>query len=137
MNKQDQQIAELNAAVKTYIAPSKIHGVGVFALRDIAKGQTLGLDDLFRVYTLPYSSFKKLFPEVRKLLLGRWPQVVNGSHFMYPTDRSQAYMNHSDTPNYCGFKDAALKDIKKDEEVTEDYKLIPNHVVVYPWLKDK
>ena len=37
MSKQDEQVITLNSTVKTTLAPSKIHGVGVFALYDHGK----------------------------------------------------------------------------------------------------
>lgn len=128
------QAKELNTFVQTYLAPSKIHGVGVFALQDIPKGRQLFADMVTKVYTLPYKEFDKLFPEVRDQILGQFPQVVNGSNFLYPTTRIQAYMNHSDDPNYDAVNDVALRDIKKDEEITEDYKKIENYDKVFPFL---
>ena len=35
----DQQIAELNEEIRCHLKPSSIHGIGVFALRDIKKGE--------------------------------------------------------------------------------------------------
>ena len=131
-----EQIDELNIRVKTYLAPSKIHGVGVFALRDIAKGQKLYADSTPTVYSLSYSHFSKLFPEVREHLVERWPRVVTDSKFAYPTDRIQAHMNHSEDPNYDALNDVLLKDIKKGEETTENYKHIPGWEIAFPWLVD-
>lgn len=132
-----EQVDELNQRVKTRLAPSKIHGVGVFALRDIYKGQNLFMDFTPVVYTLPYANFKELFPEVRQLLLERWPRVVKGSRFAFPTERLQALMNHADDPNYDAQNDLALRDIKQGEEITEDYRLIPGYEIVHPWLGEK
>lgn len=130
----EEQILELNARVKTYMGVSKIHGVGVFALRDIAKGQKLYADFTPTVYTLPYSHFGKLFPEVREYLIERWPRIVTGSRFAFPTDRVQAHMNHSEKPNYDAINDVMLKDVKQGEEIIEDYRRIPGHEVAFPWL---
>src|SRR5215813_1230790 len=114
----DEQRVKLNSRVKLRIAPSKIHGVGIFAICDIVKGETLYADHMPEVYTFPYSSFGKLFPEVRQLILERWPRVVEGSQFIYPDARMLAYMNHSDDPNYDAELDLAVRDIKAGEEVT-------------------
>lgn len=130
----DEQTAILNTMVKCRIAPSDIHGVGVFAIRDIEKGQKLYSDIVPSVFTIPYSSFGKLFPEVKELLLERFPHVVNGSAFVWPDTRLQAYMNHSDDPNYDAINDVTLKQIKTGEEVTEDYRKIESWEKVYPWL---
>ena len=130
-----EQAAWLNSVVKLHLGASKVHGVGVFALRSIAKGQKLHGDAYPQPYNLVYSSFGKLFPEVRDLLLERWPNVVNGSSFAYPDTAFQCYMNHSDTPNYDANTDLALEDIGAGEEIFEDYRLIRGWEKVYPWLK--
>ena len=133
---QADQPAQLNSFCKTRIAPSKIHGVGLFALRDIDKGQKLYADIVPYVFTLPYSSFNKLFPEVRQLLLERFPLVTRGSAFVFPDTRLQAYINHSFDPNYDCVNDVLLKDVKKGEEITEDYRLIESWEEVHGhWLK--
>lgn len=129
-----RQKEELNTYVKTYLAPSKIHGVGVFAMRDIPKGQKLHTDMSPRMYNLPHKEFKGLFPKIRKQLLERWPQVVNGSAFVYPDTRIQAFMNHATDANYDAVNDIALRDIAMDEEVTEDYTKIEGWEKVHTWL---
>lgn len=136
MTAQDQ-INTLNSKVRTCLAPSKIAGIGLFALRDIPKGTKLDADATPTVYALTYAQTNKLFPEIRAQILGQWPQIVNGSRFAYPTVRLQAYINHSDEPNYNPFTDEVTKDIAKDEEITEDYRLIPGHEQAHPWLTEK
>lgn len=129
-----EQIAYLNKIVKTRIAPSDIQGVGVFALRDIEKGEKLYANLFPQLYSLSYANFGKLLKEVKQLLLERWPQVINGSKFAYPDTNIQAYMNHADDPNYDGQTDMALRDIKEGEEITEDYRKVPNYKKAYPFL---
>src|SRR3990167_6990106 len=131
----DEQAAKLNTYCKSRIAPSKIHGVGVFAIRDISKGQKLYADIVPEVFNLPYSSFNYLFPAVRQLLLERFPLVTKGSMFVYPDTRLQAYINHSDTPNYDCLTDTTLCDIPEGEEITEDYRVIEGWEIAHPWLK--
>lgn len=131
------QWRELNTYVKTKLAPSEIDGVGVFALRDLKKGETLYADMFGKIYTLPYRLFNKIRPEIVSELLGQFPQIINGSNFMYPTTRVQAFMNHSDDPNYDAEKDILLKDIKKGEEITEDYCKIDGAERVFSFLKCK
>ena len=94
-----EQISQLNERVKLKVAPSKIEGVGVHALRDIKKGEKLYLDHMPVMYNVRLADFNKLNNEVKDFLLGRWPQVVNGSIFAYPDCRYSAFLNHSDTPN--------------------------------------
>lgn len=129
------QIVELNQYVKTTLAPSKIHGVGVVALRDIKKGQKLYSDMVPKIYTLPYKYFGKLFKNVGELILSHWPLAAKGSNFAYPVTRMQAWLNHSDDPNYDAVKDIVLKDIKEGEEITEDYRKIEGWEEIYPFIK--
>lgn len=136
MSKQEDEINKLNMLVKVRLAPSKIHGVGVFAITDIPRGVRLHLGLFPQKFDLSYGNFNKLFPEVRELLLERWPNIVNGSSFLYPETNVVAYMNHSDKPNYDAINDVTLSSIKKGEEIVENYRLIPNYEKVYKWLVD-
>ena len=125
----------LNDIIKVRIAPSPIHRVGVFAMRDIPKGKHLELDAVPHAFDVPFKDFKKLLPEAREILLSQFPQIVNGSHFLYPVTKMNAYLNHSDKPNYDNIKDLTLKKIKAGEEITEDYKLIDGWDKIFTWLK--
>ena len=131
---QDTQIVMLNGSVKATLGPSKIHGIGVFAIRDIKKNERVYCDQLPKLFKLPYSQLNKLFPEIREIIIGRWPSIINGSKFISPDARLISFMNHSDTPNYFQVSDTARCDIKKGEEITENYQLMPNWQKIYPWL---
>ncbi len=113
--------------VPTRIGPSRIHGIGVFALASIAKGSAVwrfakGLDMEFSpdvVPTLPahvqefFSHYGYLDRNVKRIVL-----CFDDARFV----------NHSDTPNVAtdyaqdpyGF-DVALRDIAAGEELTMDY----------------
>lgn len=130
----DSQITRLNERLKIRLAPSSIHGVGVFAIRDIEKGQKLYADSVPEIYDVKYTHFGKLFKEVKAILLERFPAIVVGSKFVFPTDRVQAYMNHSDNPNYDAIHDELIRDVQKGEEITEDYRQISGSKQVFPWL---
>lgn len=136
MSNYKNQIDELNAFVKTTLKPSPIHGVGVFTLCRVHKGQRLYADNAPQVYNLPLREFNNLFPHVRMHLKSQWPQIVNGSPFAFPTTRLQAWMNHSEEPNYDAVADIALRDIEAGEEVTENYRLIPNSETIFPFLTE-
>lgn len=131
---QNKQARLLNEYIKTYIAPSDIQGVGVFAMRDLKKGESLYADMAPKLFNLEYKYFDDLLPEIKEYLLGRWPQVINGSAFGFPDTRIQAFVNHSDEPNYDAAMDILLKDVKKGEEITEDYKLIKNATEIFNFL---
>ena len=127
-----QQILELATTVKCKLEPSPLHGIGVFAIRDIHKGERLycypAPDNRAKYYTLTFAALKELPEEVRDLIIQRWPCVANDEYFLSPNfdQRLISYMNHSDTPNYDELTDQALRDIKRGEEITEDYRHIPN-----------
>lgn len=131
----EKQVDELNQRVKVKVQPSSIHGVGLFALRDISKGEKLYANCLPAFYDLSYNHFTKLFPEVRQLLLERFPRVVEGELFAYPDSLLQSFMNHDSNPNYNNMTDTALRNIKAGEEIFEDYTSIPGWETAFPWLK--
>jgi len=136
MTNQDE-INELNSIIKARIGVSKIHGVGVIAIRDISKGEMVYADRMPKLYQVPYGSMNKLFPEVREIILERWPSIINGGRFIAPDARLLSFMNHSerDESNYDPATDTAIRDIKKGEEITENYKTMENWSKIYSWLK--
>ncbi len=110
--------------VTTYIAPSAIEGVGVFAAEPIAKGQRVsrfepGFDRL-----IPRGDYENA-PPFLKTLLDRYafPHPDNLDLIVYEVDNSR-FMNHSPAPN-TDFSDfaagVALRDIAAGEELTCDY----------------
>ena len=133
----EQQIDFLNTTVRMRLAPSTLHGVGVFAMKDIPKGTKLFADRAPTPYKISAGSINKLFPDVRAHLIERWPQIVNGGGFVYPDVHLQGYMNHSDTPNYDAHLDLTLKDIATGEEILEDYRQISGWEQAFSWLAKK
>ena len=144
-----EQIDYLNKTVKVKIGVSKVEGVGIIAIRDIAKGQKLGcypefFKNGYKWFDLPYANRNKLLPEVRDLILERWPSWRNGSHFLSPNEMCFmiTWMNHSiKNENYDVGPDMAIKDIKRGEEIYENYKRMDNWSDVYPpdkcpWIND-
>lgn len=127
-------ITLLNEIVKLRLKPSPIHGVGVFAMRDLKKRETLYTDIIPHQFDVPYKKLKQLNPEIRNILLGHFPLILQGSHFMYPVTKMSAFLNHSDTPNYDAKNDVTIRAIKAGEEVTEDYRLIEGYEQIFPWL---
>jgi len=124
----------LNATVKMKLAPSPIHGIGVFAIKDIAAGTKLFADRMPFPYKLQPADQTKLFPEVRELLVSRWPRMVLGEPFGWPDVHFQGYMNHADEPTYDGTLDIVIRDLKAGDEITEDYRRIPGWEEAFPWL---
>lgn len=149
--KWEKSIKALNDTITSKIGVSDIHGVGVFALRDFKKGERLYLNIIPNMYDLPYSMFDKLNKDAVDMILQFFPaksvdseqtqedKITDGNAqvFWYPVNNMQAYLNHSDNPNYDGKDDVALRKIKKGEEITEDYRKIKgwDKVSVYNFLK--
>lgn len=120
-----EQIDELNRTVCCRLAPSKIHGVGVFAIRDITKGEELGcLGGNGEWFSIPFARFGEIHKEIRDIIFQRWPQVASGSLFKSPNEDAwlMSFMNFSQEPN-C-LNNVALRDIKVGEEITEDYPIV-------------
>lgn len=117
----------LNQSVWCKLAPSKIHGIGVFAIRDIPKGTMLTNNDVWsqrrrEVFHCDEQEFAKILPEIQDLITDRmFFEKGKPLYFISPNDDQvlQSFMNHSNTPNSDG--EFALCDIKKGEEITEDF----------------
>lgn len=119
----DEGILHLNNTVKCTLRPSQIHGIGVFALRNIGKGEQLHCvrPPITLWYEIPIEHLHRVRQEILNLILDRWPQVREGRAFLSPNDDQNlmSFMNHSDTPN--SQDGLAIRDIKAGEEITEDY----------------
>jgi len=91
---------------KVYVDDSGIHGCGLFAKQKIKKGEVIG--------EIKRKRAKKDGPHVL------WVSENEG----YKVDGPLKYINHSTKPNAAYFDDltvVALKDIKKDTEITHNY----------------
>src|SRR3990167_63136 len=130
------QIAEINSQVKATVGVSKIHGVGVIAITSIPKGNRVYANELPRMYKMPYGSINKLFPEIKKIILDRWPSLVNGGRIVIHDVRLLSLMNHSPDPNYAPETDTVLRDIGVGEEILEVYTKIANWEKVWPQNKN-
>ena len=125
------KVQYLNESVWCKLGVSTIQGVGVIAIRDIPKGTVLtdySLKSVFEetrgeVYVFTLDEVMSIIPEVRSLILDRViiPEGVEKIVFISPNKEQvlQSFMNHSYEPNSDG--KVALKDIKKGEEVTENF----------------
>ena len=144
-----QQVAQLNDTVRCTLKASPVHGIGVFSIQYIRKGEQCYCSPnlIPKFYNLTFSQLDNLVPEVKELILQRWASVVNQSLFMSPNDDAHLlmFMNHSPDPekvNYDVVSDRALKDIPKNTELFEDYRMMENWEKVRPldknqWLNQK
>ena len=117
--------------VETYLAPSPIHGIGLFAARRIERGTVLweflpGFDQEFSP-----EEIERLSPPCRETVLNYAYYNAQRIRYVLCTDDAR-FINHSDKPNTVsvGFDSAedgagrtiAARDILPDEEITEDYR---------------
>ena len=119
--------------VKTYVGPSSIEGVGVFAAEDIKKGQAIyRFDPLFD--KLVPKSLIETGPDHLAQFVKRYGYPYNLDPTMFVIDLDHGrYMNHSNLPNtdFTGVTDGyAIRDIAAGEEITCNYnEFEPDHVM--------
>ena len=108
------------------IARSKIHGVGVVAIRNIKKGTPIFYGDDEEIIWVEKKRIKRLADGVKQLYDDFC--IIKGDLYGCPKNFNQLtpawYLNHSQKPNVACDKDYkfyALRDIKKGEELTADY----------------
>ena len=112
----------LSKPITCKIAPSKIQGVGLFAIVPIKQYQKIYVSEQLPQEFIPPEEFEDLLPEQKELILERFP-VYKDTGFIHPhSDYLLSFVNHSTDPNYHPLYDVALRDIEKGEEITFDYK---------------
>lgn len=107
----------INEEVKCTLGVSEIHGVGVFAIRDIKKGE-----HLYPFTEADVELTEDISSRVLKVILDRNVIYKNTKTVEHPNLEVNypAFMNHSNNPNSDGVY--ALKDIEEGEEITENYR---------------
>jgi len=128
-----QEYEYLNATVWATLKRSDIHGIGVFAIRDIPAGQRITDNTVndptdFHTFIFAEKEFQLLLPEIQELILDRTIfEEGRRMKFISPNDDAvlRSFMNHSDTPNTDG--EYGLRDIKKGEELTESFRIENPH----------
>ncbi len=117
--------------VYTRLAPSRIHGVGVIAIKDIKKDTNIfyGDEDTKMVW-VEKKQLKNLLPAKKRLyedfcvIIKKKRKVLYGCPVNFNMMTVSWYLNHSDNPNvFCdkNYVFHALNDIKKGEELTVNY----------------
>jgi SET domain-containing protein len=112
--------------VYSRLGPSKIDGVGVFAIRDIKKGTDIFPDIDDEIIWISKVKVQRLRGEIRKLYEDYC--VKTGDNYGAPVCFNRInvswYLNHSFQPNAYVDQDYhvfAKRNIKKGEEITLDY----------------
>jgi len=128
MNK-EALLKELANTTYVMIKPSQLHGIGVFAIRDIPKGTSnifsKGVGDWIKVSKEEVDAL----PQHSKDLVEN--HCLFDEDFYFVPDYGfklvdlVIYLNHSDTPNVISLNDGeefeAIRDIANGEELLVDY----------------
>jgi SET domain-containing protein len=119
----------INSTVWATLGKSPIHNIGVFAIRDIPKGTKITDNHSYTVThiinKITPEELHSIYPEVRALILDRVAYRKENHReltFYSPNCDAllQSWMNHSYKPNTTGT--VTLRNIKKGEELTENYR---------------
>lgn len=106
-----------------YIAPSSIHGLGVFAAEPAAKGQLIWQFSPYIDLIIPETALPTLPPHVARRILKRSEYRRDVGQFVLGAD-GDSFMNHSDDPNFFDASEytaIAGRDITVGDEITCDY----------------
>lgn len=128
MTKEDL-LNELASNTWVMIQPSGIHGIGVFAVRDIPAGcKEMFSKEMGEWVTVPRSEIDAL-PGHAKDMVENYCLYDEENYFV-PAKGFKAidlslFLNHADTPNIVSINDGeyfeTLREIKKGEELLVDY----------------
>jgi len=128
MNK-EALLKELASATYVMIKPSPLHGIGVFAIRDIPKGTknifSKGVGDWIKVSKEEVDAL----PQHSKDLIENHCLFDEDFYFIpdygFKLVDLVIYLNHSETPNVISLNDGeefeAIRDIANGEELLVDY----------------
>ncbi|HEX8910548.1 MAG TPA: SET domain-containing protein [Anaeromyxobacteraceae bacterium] len=112
--------------MKTYLAESGIHGIGLFAAQPVRKGTVVWRLDPTLDLELTEAQILALAPPARdQIRKYTYLDLVRGTYVLCGDDAR--FFNHSDEPNCHDFPDAdggttvAARDIGEGEELTSDY----------------
>jgi len=140
-NRRENLISNLRSEILAQVGPSPIHGVGVFAIKDIPKGTELfktsnaPRKDHDDIIELSEEDLSKLDEETVSVIKSYFVKSHLGTYTLPeqgPNDLFWGYfINHSSTSNLDhamgeGGKDGFVhfvsnRDIEKGEELTQDY----------------
>lgn len=109
--------------VRTFIAVSRIEGVGLFAGEPIGKGRRLWKSDPAFDLLVPIERYRSSPPALRDLFERyAYPSSERPGFLVYEIDNGR-FMNHAERPNtdFSGVGGRALADIAVGEELTCNY----------------
>ena len=128
MNKQ-QLLYELSHDTFATLKPSPLHGIGVFAIRDIPSGtRTIFSKEQGEWITVSRQEVNALPQHAKELVENHC--LYDASHYFLPGYGFKmmdlaVYLNHSDNPNLVSINDGeyfeSTRDIQSGEELLIDY----------------
>ena len=108
------------------LAPSRLHGVGVIAVRDIPSGTAIFGDDDAPLRRVPVRAVRRAPRELRRLYEDFC--ILRAGNYICPRSFNDLtvswYLNHSKSPNVAcdaEFRFWASRRIRKGEELLTDY----------------
>lgn len=112
--------------IRTFVAPSSIHGLGVFAAEPIVKGDFVWTFDPVIDVEITEAQMADLPDAAREVALAH--SFINEDGRMILSRDNAVFFNHSDDPNTLAGPDGneALRDIAIGEELTESYRNFPS-----------
>jgi SET domain-containing protein len=124
------------------IGRSRIHGVGVLAIRDIPRGTRLFRGEDERVVWVRLARIRRLPVELRRLYTDfgmAWGQRIGVPRTLNMLSVGW-YLNHSARPNTRCDEDGrfyALRRIRKGEELTADYRTFSDDDLTFRSMNDR
>lgn len=125
----EQLLKELSEETFITLKPSPVHGIGVFALRDIPKGcKTLFSRNVGEWIRVPIADIDQLPDQTRNMV--ETYCLYDETHYYLPDYGFKVmdlvnYLNHSSSPNVISVNDGeyfeSLRDIREGEELLVNY----------------
>ena len=130
--KKEALLKQLQSQTYVMIMPSPLHGIGVFAIRDIPKGTKDIFSEGFGDWIKVSKEEVDALPTHSRELIENHCLFDEDSYFVpeygFKLVDLVIYLNHSETPNVKSLNDGeqfeALVDIKAGEELLVDYATI-------------
>ncbi len=130
--KKEALLKQLQSQTYVMIKPSPLHGIGVFAIRDISKGTKDIFSEGFGDWIKVSKEEVDALPIHSRELIENYCLFDEDSYFIpeygFKLVDLVIYLNHSETPNVKSLNDGeqfeALVDIKAGEELLVDYATI-------------
>jgi SET domain-containing protein len=129
MAKKDKLLQQLQLHTFATLKPSPLHGIGVFAITSIKKGERKIFSDHESEWIEVSKEEVAALPKHSRHLIENHC-LFNETHYYVPEYGFKivdlaVYLNHSDQPNLISVNDGeffeAIRDIASDEELLIDY----------------